>query len=472
MILKNTIRSKRRLFKNTPETGELRMLHSPNSMSFITDRGTYPEPNGPASDGIIALSFNKPLLVLVDFGDGTRTTYGTVPAIDSDGYLHHRFTLRQKGSSLLPGGFNAWEHPHHIYADWTTEAPTEHTVTIYYSGPEMTKISINEQRLPVQDFFFGFSQHPNLEQFSLISVTAGPVGNTFVALDLLNVHYCTRLVQLNISRCFNETSPYFGAIPEQLLSRPLRVLGFGDPGFEDKTFRDSNMDKIVRCKDTLETMSINYRIDEVNEFDPINGVNDPALPPNFVELTNLRSIYFGTTNYNETPALVNSMPWLTKVTTRGTSTTTGWGDLSNLTELVALEYDANPNLSPVVPAWLANTLKLKLISLQSSYRTTRPGAIDEMIRNLYERIIPLAPMLGVPEDPYRNVNFQCHYSVPGDATSVPSGTFQAPAGYVQAAEGIPGNNGINIGDDPLCTMSKERLWVLENQYGWICTFNE
>jgi len=465
MIYKNTttFAVKKRIFRNTPGPGSpfagaKRLLHTPNSMSFLANTEEFPLEINTAVSGSIGLSFYNITSITVDWGDGTRQTNDTV--FDGATGLW-RFSIVNRGDNVISAVL-PWSFGFHTYADFATNP--NHVVTIYYNASTLAEISINNCVMPIQDFAFGFSQHENMILFNLNGIIIQPGSSSttegsFLSLDLKNIEYCESLRSLGLTNCFAYTSIYYGAIPELLLQRPLTNLGFGDNGFLLKTFEDSHMNDIVKCKDTLLTLTMAYQIKDIN----VDG--DPALPANWIELINLNRFHASTFRWTTPPPLLNDITWLTDLLLRGSAANvmTSWGDLGNLVNLKVFWMSQNSLLDPVCPAYLANFTKLKEFNVAANYKDGRPGAMDTFIMTMYNVIIPAADMTEAG-DAFRNVVFNCGRVSANDGTSVPSGSFTEPAGYEQGM-----SNGI-ASDDTDTTHSLERLWVLTNQYQWACNY--
>ena len=101
--------------------------------------------------------------------------------------------------------------------------------------------------LPQQDLGFAWGKYVNLKKFylGLLRTTFGGTTGPFVNLDLDNIQYCVSLNDLTLARCFHTSSIHYGAIPLQLLDRPLIYLGIGDAGYDDKLFADNHLSLIA-----------------------------------------------------------------------------------------------------------------------------------------------------------------------------------------------------------------------------------
>jgi hypothetical protein len=179
------------------------------------------------------------------------------------------------------------------------------------------------------------------------------------------------------------------------------------------------------------------------------------LPTNFVDLTDLIQFSSSGSRYTQPPPLLNSIAWLTAVIIQQISTNAfDWGSLGAMVNVETLRFSQNTQQVTTAPAYLVNMVKLKTFHVGGSYTTARPGALDTFITNLYNLLTPVI----TSGDPFRNVTFFCDNVSGNDNSSVPSGIFQQPTGYVQG-----GSNG-----SPASSL--ERLWIFTNQYGWICHY--
>jgi hypothetical protein len=262
---------------------------------------------------------------------------------------------------------------------------------------------------------------------------------------------------MTISNCFNSLSPYYGAIPAPLLDAPLQNISFGDQGFVvNDSFTTTAMDQIATraCAPTISHITINYAIP-----DDTGGAG--PFPANWAQLPALTYLFFFSCAYTVCPSQCNTLTHLTVLQFSNNGNLTDYGDLSSLVNLTTFSFGNCPKVPATLPAYLHLFTKLKAMSWTSCFMTDRPGTLDTFITNIYNLAVSMAPITGTSTDIWRSVTFGVA-AINGlqSTTQVPSGTHQQPAGYVLgSSNGSPAS-------------SLEMIWVLEQQYKWICTWNQ
>ena len=84
--------------------------------------------------------------------------------------------------------------------------------------------------------------------------------------------------------------------------------------------------------------------------------------------------------------------------------------------------------------------------------------MTELIDAIYTMTTTKASITGSNTLPYRGIRLSLENYGGWTVSAVPTGVFQAPAGYVQ---------GISNGTP---TTDREKLYVLQNQYGYTITY--
>lgn len=186
----------------------------------------------------------------------------------------------------------------------------------------------------------------------------------------------------------------------------------------------------------------------------IDGCKLNTLPAEIENCVNLTLLYIGgNSNYETVPSQVNLIPSLDFLGVAeyysNNINVKYWTSLSNLVNLRVLDCTRGYNMETNLPADLQNCVKLKTLGFTGVYRTT--ARVDAFITNLYNFINTHASKTGSNTLPFRGINTNCTFITP-------SGTFQAPTGYVAGtSNGTPAS-------------PKEMLWVLINQYGHTITY--
>ena len=131
--------------------------------------------------------------------------------------------------------------------------------------------------------------------------------------------------------------------------------------------------------------------------------------------------------------------------------------------MVTLATIADRNMPSTAPPYLLQMPKLKMLDMRSVFFNDilpAPNSIDAFISDLYAVITgPGGAAFGSSSAlPFHGISLRLEQALTGHVLQSPGGTFQPPSGYAQGtSNGSPAS-------------SREKLWVLKNQYQWICTY--
>ncbi len=191
------------------------------------------------------------------------------------------------------------------------------------------------------------------------------------------------------------------------------------------------------------------------------------IPFNFKDIATLRLLGLGNNPFTEITQEINDCKQLTRLSigyraggwsSQGSPLFTSWGvGIANMPNLQRFEWDSMPNAPTTLPTGILTAPNCKSLWCIGAYRTQ--VRIDEFVENSFDLVESEASM-SVGNTLLRRVNFQIgaiNFANSAFFNPRPTGTYQAPAGYVQGS-----NNGT-----PASPM--EMIYVLVNQYEWTVT---
>ncbi len=178
----------------------------------------------------------------------------------------------------------------------------------------------------------------------------------------------------------------------------------------------------------------------------VNLTKCTELVINFGDITGQRSIG------SQIPAVVASMSWLVRLSISRLNNFTSLAGIEKLTALNFLNYSQGSAPTSqgykALPAGFQGLTNLKTIQAQFTFLNNQ-AALNQTITDYYNLTVANASMVAGGNNQWRNVSLDLRFQ-----NVQPSGTYQAPAGYVQgSANGNPAS-------------AAEMRWVLVNQYGW------
>ena len=394
--------------------GKLLINYTVPSIEIITRRPAFPYyliPNYGA--GYLQLTTSVVNTVFIDFGDGSE-----VYEREFSGAI-----------SITPNS------PLHTY----TDGLTEHKVKIWFKLPSKILSFVSHNIEMYGDFPIALSLY-NLNTLSITNATYlddFPIDYGAGVFDRINF---TNLTQNNIysiplwitrSRIFRLDLGAKIILSNNTSNNVNKLINV--QGLESLTFVNGNQ---------LSDVSSNLKNISTLRYLAIGGDNPvTTITPNINSCRQIRNLSFGFLNNSLFGSLSNN------------GKLTNWGE--GLVGMVNLAYlslgDCRSAPTNIIPG-LSDAVNLKTMLFRSCYNTQL--RIDDFISNLYASVISIAIMV-VGNTVMRNVRLEITTSSVGQ-TPRPTGTYQAPSGYVQGS-----SNGT-----PASVM--EMLYVLVKQYRWTC----
>lgn len=189
------------------------------------------------------------------------------------------------------------------------------------------------------------------------------------------------------------------------------------------------------------------------------GTNLTDVPTNFQNITTLRRLFLGNNPFTEITENVNDCKQLKEIsfgyypgywTASGSNLFTSWGvGIANMPNLEVFRFDGCNNAPDTLPTGIETAPNCKTIWARTNRTQIRQ---DTFIENVYDQVTTTASMT-TGQGILRRTTLRIErHSV--NPHLRPSGTYQAPAGYVQGS-----SNGT-----PASPM--EMIYVLVNQYEW------
>ncbi|WP_159799237.1 hypothetical protein [Flavobacterium sp. MK4S-17] len=181
---------------------------------------------------------------------------------------------------------------------------------------------------------------------------------------------------------------------------------------------------------------LDYDDYSVTEINIAYGRWNNGAPPSFIgQMKNLKSLsIYGSYNYG---------------VSNGSYNLTDWGDFSGADNLEKINIQWQQKMSMMWPSWFTALKKLKTFDCHASFETL--DSMDNFVDSVYNFVIENAS-INIGNTQFRQMNIITYSaSLPANSWR-PSGTYQAPSGYVQGS-----NNG-----SPVNQM--EKIYVLINQY--------
>lgn len=378
---------------------------------------------GATTNRSLQLSFSdQSIETTVDFGDGNSWRF------------KGDFTVKNRNDFVA--GID-----YYVYPDGNANNSRQVTITV--SDPKKVTSAIlnnfmwNNTTLPI-----GFASLTSLQIFE---ISGG--GQTLINLpdDLLLLE---SLTSISFTSAFSPSSRFFGSIPNFLFGKPLVTLAYNTASLGGKSFNESGIDKIVQLKNTLTTLELSQ-----NALTDNNGGDGP-LPANFNELSKLQSLTLNQNSYTQIPAPVNGITSLISLSMVQMSSFVSYGaDMSGLVNLRNFYAFNSQNLTTSIPSWFSSWSAIRTLTFDSVFRTA--VRLDAHITNLYNFVVATGAITGASTLPWRGII--ASYTLRNGTQAAPTGTYQMPAGY---------SAGISNGTP---ASSKERIWVLVNQYLWTIT---
>lgn len=210
------------------------------------------------------------------------------------------------------------------------------------------------------------------------------------------------------------------------------LLALDSVGLSGTRMPFSEIERIIQGLPSLKTLSITlceYNADY--DFTENNGT--------------LESINIGNQTWNggAIPSFINKLAAL-KTLNAGSSNTSpvsfpnSYGNFANCVNLETLGIYRLSNFPTTIPTWLNGLTKLKYFNAYATYLTiTR---MDAFVNNIYDFVVANAPITGTSSSPFRNMVINVYGATAADYANAvkPSGTFQAPAGFIAgSSNGMP-----------------------------------
>lgn len=236
-------------------------------------------------------------------------------------------------------------------------------------------------------------------------------------------------------------------IPSWILSSRIQDLSLhGGINLENDT--TNSIENVINIQD-LATLSL-------------AGTNLTDIPTNFKDITTLRRLFLGNNPFTEITTNINDCKQLTELsfgfyggywTDAGSNLFTSWGvGIANMPNLQVFRFDWCNNAPDTLPTGIETAPNCKTIWARVNRTQIRQ---DTFIENVYNQVIATASM-ATGQGVLRRTTLRIERSSAGQSALIPrpTGTYQAPAGYVQgSSNGTPAN--------PM-----EMIYVLVNQYEW------
>ncbi len=383
--------------------------------------------NGPS---YLKFVFNQPTSVLWKRGDGTSINIPTTDMGDGT----HVVQFWKPNSSGLPT-------PTGALAMYNYGSSATRILNFEFDRILLINLELNNIVLPNQLFNIPFSEYPNLKVLKL-----EVLNNSITGLRLEGITNSV-IEELYIRASVQTSSQLYSVIPAEISLMPLKTLSISGNYSNYSTSNAALIGNIITLKNLTFSSS----------FSQTDG-----LPDSFTNLTNLESFKILSVlepfNITSLPIEITSFTKLKILNFANNQTAL------SITQ-IGFSLDIFPDLEELSLAYNINTFtNFNFISqLQSKIKTIDLRGISNLtymntvITNLYNLVNNNASKTGDNTLPYRGIRVRLE-SYNSMISASPTGTYQQPTGYVA---------GVNNGSP---ASSKERIWVLNNQYGCNITY--
>lgn len=404
---------KRKLYKNLRNRGR-----NIPPITYTQDMANFQ--NSLSSLGYVRSNINQNFTI--DYGDGTSVTVALVANVNkgfNDAAIQHVFSnpFQAGVDKLITFTF---EHPDNVVE-----------IGFGYCGCK-TNLPAN------------LNYYKNLRVLRFWGTTGGSPNSIqrviFFPFEILDLQY---LEEVTFTQTFQMGSGFDNKIPDVLFNKPLTSLEYQEALGDN--FADNNIALIYQLAGTL----LNLGIGDNRASSTLTALPDDSAY-GFQHLTSLTS--FNSQNRNAFPtfpAVLNQIPTLVSINVGDSQFgSSGWGDLSNLVNLVTLTLTGSLLMPDSVPTWLIYTTKLKNFVMTNVYTTL--SRIDNFIDSLYTFIDANTAKTGTSADQFRSMVI--------NLTGVQAtGVYQQPSGYSSgSSNGSPASQ-------------QEKIWILVNQYAHTVT---
>lgn len=374
------------------------------SIDLEVEHQYFPPAYGVTDVGYTRFSTQDENTIYIDFGDGS-------PIYSED----------------FSGTRNFSSTPLHEY-----DTIERRTVRIWFKYPQrITQVNFNRQ------YYIGnFPLNIGLYSLSTLSLR----GTTF---DEFPINFLGGI--FNLLTIQNITQQTMYSIPEWITKSRIRTLLLHGSIELDNDITNS-IEKLMDIQD-LEILSL-------------AGTKITDIPTNFKDISTLRSLRLGNNPFTEITTNINDCKQLTELsfgyypgywTSAGSNLFTSWGvGIANMPELQVFRFDGMHQAPDTLPTRIETAPKCKTIWARTNRTQQRQ---DTFIENVYNQVISTAT-IATGEGVLRRTTLRIENSSSVSIYPRPSGTYQAPSGYVQGIE-----NGT-----PATAM--EMIYVLVNQYEW------
>lgn len=377
----------------------------------VTNRGTV-FPDGYSSSTGVNITTSIANTIFIDFGDGSEV-------------YEREFTglLQIRRSTPI----------------YTYSVSSDYQVRIWFKFPsKVTSVEFN--------FVYFYGDFP--VALSLYNLSTLRLNNNYFNDFPVNFGASSiRTIEFN-----NPTGGTITNIPLWITRSRINRLNYGGSRINLSNSLTNNVDKLINIQGLT---SLNF----------LNGCMLPDVTSNLKDISTLSHLSFcGNTPVTSITPNINACKQITHLgfgyisnTNFGSTATNGqlnsWGvGLVGMSNLIGFYAGFCANLPTTVPTGLEDCVNIKtLYFLQSFQSLTR---VNEAVTNYYNFTIANASM-ATGNTKFRQINFNITRST-GNLTPRPTGTYQAPTGYVQgSSNGTPASQ-------------MEMLYVLVKQYRWTC----
>ncbi|BAV09408.1 hypothetical protein SAMN05421788_101844 [Filimonas lacunae] len=260
---------------------------------------------------------------------------------------------------------------------------------------------------------------------------------------------------------FTTDSRFYGNIQNDILNARLTTLTWTGVGTgntatsKNKAFASTNFLAVNPITlPQLQSLTIEYSY--LAGYDDSES-GEGAYPDVWNTFPNLKAFSLNLGLFTRMPEKLNYLPvTLQTLNFLYSAFVKDWTDLSNLVNLVEINFTGNGQFTSSLPSWMSALTKLKrlrLTSVGANGNTTDTNWQNNFYTNLYQLVVANAPITGTSASPFRSMTISTR-NADGTIVSMQlvSGTEQAPAGFMPGiSNGTPAS-------------PAEMIYVLKNQY--------
>lgn len=377
------------------------------------------------------LQFNVPVLVTIDYGDGTKIS--KVAALEGNIY-----SIWISTNAYYDGdaGFFA------PYTYSTGDSNSLRTVSIEYPKGNLISLSVTNTVFEYnQDFNFIFYLHRKLQNFTFNEAIVNNLN-----LQSLTDNTNPDFLFLSYS-CFSSDSDYYRKIPTDGNNLTVKTLRVGTPGWDSSIIdiNSTNLQTLVGTTlgNSLTRIAINAQSYSL------------GLPSNWDGLPNVNGLEIAAA-FNVFPPVIFSMPSLNDISIGSANTITTWdGNIfTNISNFYRFDsYNANTYLYGLPINIHLAVDSLYMIRFFNAAIDNQTKA-DSLITEIYNLIVDYTDTDAIGSDGFRGmlIVLTVGSSFNGGITPL-GGLIRQPTGYVTNV-----SNG-TIED------TGHMIYVLQNQYG-------